>query len=363
MAETRSHWLDLFTGTTWNEFLEAGGEVSGFRESRWNTVKKIKPGDYFLCYVTGISRFIGILEVQGTAFKDDTPIWSIADFPCRIKVKVVIALDWETAVPIQELRNVLTIFQNTEKPHAWTGYVRGSPLKWSRADGEVVIQVITEAKENPVKRPVDEKKLWRVPTGLDTDIGTVTVPEKDEENKEELTTITQHTEMQYLLLKLGADMGFDTWVARNDPNRVIHGKSLQDHFTLKQSLPLQFDQATTKTIELIDVLWLMGNAIVSAFEVESTTSIYSGLLRMADLISMQPNLKIPLYLVAPDERRDKVFTEVNRPTFARLKPPLAEVCRYISFSALQQKLEEAGSLVKYMRPEFLDELAELCEVE
>lgn len=37
---------------------------------------------------------------------------------------------------------------------------------------------------------------------------------------------------------------------------------------------------------------------------------------------MQPNLDIPLYLVAPDDRREKVMTEVNRPTFCRLSPPL-----------------------------------------
>ncbi len=37
---------------------------------------------------------------------------------------------------------------------------------------------------------------------------------------------------------------------------------------------------------------------------------------------MQTNLNIPLYLVAPDDRRDKVITEVNRPTFSRLSPLL-----------------------------------------
>jgi hypothetical protein len=40
--------LDLFTGTTWEEFLAAGGEVSGFRERRWKTVQQMKPGDYLL---------------------------------------------------------------------------------------------------------------------------------------------------------------------------------------------------------------------------------------------------------------------------------------------------------------------------
>jgi hypothetical protein len=38
----RSYWLDLFTGVTWNEFKESGGKVSGFRESRWTTVQKVK---------------------------------------------------------------------------------------------------------------------------------------------------------------------------------------------------------------------------------------------------------------------------------------------------------------------------------
>lgn len=100
---------------------------------------------------------------------------------------------------------------------------------------------------------------------------------------------------------------------------------------MKDELPVHFDEATNKTIELIDVLWLESNAIAAAFEVESTTSIYSGLLRMSDLISMQPNLNIPLYIVAPDDRRDKVFKEVNRPTFSRLSPPLPEICPLHTF--------------------------------
>ena len=120
---------------------------------------------------------------------------------------------------------------------------------------------------------------------------------------------------------------------------------------------------TNQTIELIDVLWLQGNAIVAAFEVESTTSIYSGLLRMSDLIAMQPNLNIPLYLVAPDDRREKVISEVNRPTFSRLSPPMSEVCRFISFSSLRERLKQAEPFIKYMRADFLEELSESCEIE
>jgi len=42
------------------------------------------------------------------------------------------------------------------------------------------------------------------------------------------------------------------------------------------------------------------DAIFATFEVEQTTAIYSGLLRMSGLASMQPNIKIDLFMVAWD---------------------------------------------------------------
>lgn len=366
----RTYWLDLFTGTTWQEFLDAGASVSGFRERRWKTVQRIKPGDYLICYMTGISRFIGMLEVTSKPYKDTAPIWGVATFPSRIDVQILIDLTPETAVPIHELRDQLSIFQNLKSPHAWTGHLRGSPAKWKSPDGEAIYEALQDAKENPVARPVDKRKLARRPKALDAKIGPVTVPESDIDERSQLVSdgaaaaeVTKHTEIQYLLLKLGSDMGFDVWVARNDRGREINGRKFSERFKLKNNLPLQFDEATTKTIEFIDVLWLKGNAIVAAFEIESTTSIYSGLLRMSDLIAMQPNLNIPLYLVAPDERRDRVFIEVNRPTFSRLSPPLVDVCRFISFLTLTERLKEAAPFVRYLKPEFIEELSEVCEVE
>ncbi len=362
----RNYWLDLFTGVTWNEFLAAGGDVSGFRESRWPAVQKIKPGDYLLCYLTGISRFIGVLEVTSSPFKDSSPIWKDEDFPCRLKVKAVVTLTPETAVPVLELRDRLSVFRDMKSAIAWTGHFRGSPARWKTSDGDAVLEVLLEAKKNPTKRPVDAAKLARRPKALKAKMGSVTVPESEElpaEKPEVMKEPRDHEEIQWLLLKLGSDMGFDVWVARNDRGRQVKGSRFSELPKLKSELPLQFDEATNRTVELIDVLWLKGNAIVAAFEIESTTSIYSGLLRMGDLIAMQPNLNIALYLVAPDDRRQKVIDEVNRPTFRRLSPPLFEVCRFISFSDLRTRLKEAGPLIRYLKPEFLEELSESCEIE
>lgn len=365
---TRNYWLDLFTSQTWEEFIKAGASVSGFRESRWGYVQKMDRGDYLLCYLTGASRWVGILEVASKPFKDEAPIWKDEVFPCRVNVKAVAMLTPETGIPVKDMREQLSAFKLTkDNPYslAWTGKFRGSPAKWSVTDGEAVLAAVVAASSNPVVRPLDPAKLRYRPRGLETKIGLVTVPESDsdplpEQTVEQMKEPTAHTEIQSLLLRLGADMGFDVWVARNDRSRSFGGSKFADIPRMKQNLPLQFDDATNKTIELIDVLWLSGNAIVAAFEIESTTSIYSGLLRMADLIAMQPNLNIPLYLVAPDERRSKVMDEVNRPTFSRLNPPLSEMCSYIPFGALRQKVKEIQPFVKYLKPDFLSELAEEC---
>ena len=70
---------------------------------------------------------------------------------------------------------------------------------------------------------------------------------------------------------------------------------------------------------------------------EHTTAIYSGLLRMADLLALQPNIDIKLHIVAPEHRRDKVLDEIQRPVFALLdKGPLANSCTFLSYDALEE---------------------------
>jgi predicted RNA-binding protein len=361
-----TYWLDLFTGTTWQEFLDAGSKISGFRERRWKTVQAIKPGDFLLCYLTGVSRFIGLLEVISEPFRDDAKIWKDESFPCRLRVKPVIVLTPETAVPVQDLRDRLSFFEDLKTPNSWTGHFRGSPVRWKPSDAIAVHKALENAKTNPIIREVDPSKLARRPRALTAKIGPVSVPGSEETEFPEAepnVESTPHTELQALLLRLGGDMGLDVWVARNDRGRDFSGTKLGDLPNVQTELPVQFDEATTRTIELIDVLWLKGKAIVAAFEVESTTSIYSGLLRMSDLLSMQPNINIPLFLVAPAERRNKVIAEVNRPTFSRLSPPLVEMCRYLSFENLRKRIKDVGAVVKYLKPEFLDEVAESCDLE
>src|SRR5207302_5597442 len=132
------------------------------------SVQQIKLGDYLLCYLTGISRWVGILEVISEPYQDNSVIWKENVFPSRVRVRVVVQLTPEIAVPIVELRDQLSIFENVSSPVAWTGSLRGSPRKWKVSDAEVVVKAVQEAQHNPIYRPVDQRKLVRQPTVLHT---------------------------------------------------------------------------------------------------------------------------------------------------------------------------------------------------
>src|ERR1035438_10235588 len=156
-------------------------------------------------------------------------------------------------------------------------------------------------------------------------------------------------------------MGFSIWIPRNDRAAVL--KELNtDAPQLLDRLPLNYDDTTLRTIEQIDVIWLKGRSIARAFEVEHTTAVYSGLLRMADLLALQPNMEIRLHIVAPDERREKVLREIKRPVFSLLDHgPLYEKCTFLSYDAVQSIAGE--KFLSHMSDTILDEYEEHADEE
>lgn len=123
---------------------------------------------------------------------------------------------------------------------------------------------------------------------------------------------------------------------RSDRARVV-AQLRGAHLRLLERLPLNYDETTVKTIEQIRALWLKGRAIRRAFEVEHSASVYSGILRMADLLALQPNSDIRLHIVAPIARREKVFQEFRRPVFSLLdRGPLSDRCTYLSYDSVRE---------------------------
>jgi hypothetical protein len=143
---TQNYWLAVFTVETWEEFQHHGGDVAGFGEKRWASVQKFQPGDYLLCYLTRVSRFVALLEVVGEPFFDTQAIWSSRIFPSRIPVRIVLALEPEQGIPVLEMREKLWIFRNLSNPKGWSGYFQTSPSRWSVDDGEAVVEALQDTK-------------------------------------------------------------------------------------------------------------------------------------------------------------------------------------------------------------------------
>ncbi len=245
------YWVNLFTWNTWQEFIDAGANISGFQSNRWRTVQKIQPGDLLLCYMTGLSRFFAVLEVIGKPFRDDSQIWSEADFSSRVPVRVVMSLSPEHAIPVKSLGSQLSYFQDMKSPNSWSGHFRGSPVEESKADAQVIIDALTDAEQNPIVREFDPKKLKRKANIYQTKSGSVSIPENDEadntdiENHQLLDDETiAHEEIQWLLLNVGQQMSLSLWVANNDKNKSFDGQHFSELSGLRDTLPVQFDQAT-----------------------------------------------------------------------------------------------------------------------
>ncbi|WP_152977506.1 hypothetical protein [Bradyrhizobium pachyrhizi] len=195
----------------------------------------------------------------------------------------------------------------------------------------------------------------------------VTVPD-DTVEKAGSTSTADATEprqsyrIQAALAHIGAKMGFRIWVPRNDRQNILALIPVDKRGLFLDELPLNYDDVTIRTIEQIDVIWLKNRSMARAFEVEHTTAIYSGLLRMADLLALQPNMDIRLHIAAPTDRREKVRQEILRPTFSLLeRGPLYRMCSFLSYSAVEEMnslphLEHMnGSIVDKYEDAFADE--------
>lgn len=363
-----TYYVNLFSPATYEAFSRSGRSVSGFRETQRSQTDRVKPGDVLVCYLTKVSRWVGFLEVQEGPYIDHQPIFSDPDpYVVRFRVKPVVWLDDVIkALPIRapEVWEHLSFTRNQSmKGSQWTGKLRSSLTPLSDEDGRFLVELLslqTHGGKTYPLRPEEQNKMnvQRV-RALGQDVPVI-VPDNDEEEQNVGGgNLRESVRIQALLAKIGHGMGMNIWIPRADRQRVL--TELNDpSLRILDRLPLNYDDKTIRTIELIDVLWLRGRAIQRAFEVEHTTSIYSGILRMADLLALQPNMDIRLHLVAPIERKGKVFQELQRPVFALLeRGQLSERCTYLSYEAIEELAKEPQLI--YLRDDVITKYEEYAE--
>lgn len=132
----------------------------------------------------------------------------------------------------------------------------------------------------------------------------------DEKHKDQL-----HSEMQYHLLRIGNALNYDVIAASNDRSRSYEGNKFS-FISIKDFPEIDVLPELATTIKLIDIVWFEKgtNQIVCAFEVEKSTSIYSGILRLSDLSFSLPSHQTKLYIVIPNDREKEVKLQLSRPS-------------------------------------------------
>jgi hypothetical protein len=95
-----------------------------------------------------VSKWVGLLKVTGRAYDDQSRIEDEL-FPVRLPVEVVVALTRQTGVPIKDMEDQLSIFEN---PAGWTGKLRQSLTKWTEPDGVAITTALEKAQADLVEQ-------------------------------------------------------------------------------------------------------------------------------------------------------------------------------------------------------------------
>lgn len=158
----------------------------------------------------------------------------------------------------------------------------------------------------------------------------VEVQPEDVEEVLRTELVSDHVRMQWTLAKLGLKAGERVWVPVGDQQRLRKAyefNAFDPEFAAGIDLPHSY-------VENIDVVWKQEFRIGAAYEIENSTSIYSGLLRFADLNILAPNTLYPMFVVAPASRKNRLREQLCRPTFKRLE--LHKKVRFLSYEMIQE---------------------------
>lgn len=145
----------------------------------------------------------------------------------------------------------------------------------------------------------------------------------------------RHAQIQIALYFIGRQLNFRTWIAQNDKGILYQNKRIAEYDGVINSLGDEklmtgWNDAVQAAL-LIDCIWFKNGKLMPAvMEIEHSTGVTSGLSRMKNFKDKFPPYPTRYVIVAPDEIRDKVIKEANKPQFRDLNT------RYFTYSAVEE---------------------------
>jgi hypothetical protein len=337
-----AYWTDIFTLETWAQAEARGFNVSGFPPPKpgrggysTNMFERVQIGDVFLCYCKSpATRWVGALRVTSNVFQSDEPVWGLTDtgearYPWRYEVEPIVALDPAQGIPGNEVAAELDFLKRLKQ---WGTYLQRSLNRVPDEDGQRLLALLEKPRKPvPIELPKTQRRRREAarpePTLLDAQAVPLELriePGGAEEGARAEPRV--HTEIQAKLRDIGLFEGFDVWVA--DRGTEWNGRPLGDGCLT--DLPVVAPERTRSVMRMIDVIWFRKGAghPEKFFEIEHSTSVYSGLLRFNDVMIDFP---IPEAFVVGDgeKTRAKFEREIARRTFEH--SGLREVTRYLFY--------------------------------
>jgi hypothetical protein len=116
-----------------------------------------------------------------------------------------------------------------------------------------------------------------------------------------------------LLAKIGEARGHKIWIGQREQRETVSG--LVEEIKLRDLVTANpkalKDVKNLRPVLDMDLLWLDGNEVIRAFEVECTTTMTSGLQRGSNLPST-----VPKTMVIPEERENDYERKMKSPLFS-----------------------------------------------
>lgn len=338
------YWTDIFTLETWAQAEARGFKVTGFPPPTPGkggyskaVFERVRPGDVLLCYCKRpASRWVGALRVTGPVFQSDEPIWGLSEtgeprYPWRFPAEPVVVLDPTRGIPGEEVAVELDVLRRLSK---WGTFLQRSLNRVPDSDGTSLLAMLQRPREPiPIELPRSARKPSR-PASLQRGLleaQAIPVEPREDVEREIPAEPRTHTEIQAKLRDIGLFEGFDVWVA--DRGAVWNREPLGAGCLL--DLPVVAAERTRAVMRLIDVIWFRKGAghPVRFFEIEHSTSVYSGLLRFNDVMIDFP---IPEAFIVGEggKTRAKFEREISRRTFEH--SGLRAVTKFLSYDQVRQ---------------------------
>jgi len=307
-------WLFSSRLENWEQIIR---QKSFGTKKRYPLLDEAQPGDPCVAYIPQRKMFVGLGKITSSPYLDRN-----SPFPNRVHLEM--RVDLQQGV---RLRTIRANLQFAKDKAAWLAVLNG------------VFQL-----------PYGDYKVIRSslePLLKNKDLVTSTEATVELQRGFEDKNITDHTQAEYALLRLGnllKDLlGFETFVTPDDGNKECDGKLLSDVATLKE-LPQFAVKETLEIVRHIDVIWFnKKNFPVYCFEVEHSTDISKALERFSELAGIPVNFVI----VAPEIIRDKFDKKIRRPAFPDLK------VQFKTYYELGRFLRTADEFVRIKR-QFLE---------